>query len=132
MSNDLLQRFKEGIWKFNEGEFYECHDILEDVWFDVRGWTRTFYQGLIHITVGYYHITVRKNPKGAISQLTKAINKLQPYSPSFQGVELEQLISKIKISIQIITSIQESHSVDFDIKFIPRIEFNERKFKDIT
>ena len=131
MSSDtLLLRFKDGIRKFNEGEFYVCHDILEDIWFDVRGWTRTFYQGIIHIAVGYYHITVRENPKGALSQLNKAINKLQPYSPSFQGVELEKLINTIRTSIQIIQSHLEFNSADFDRKLIPQIEFDETGFKD--
>ncbi len=126
--SSVLARFKKGIQKFNEGEFYDCHDILEDVWCDVRGETRAFYQGLIHAAVGYYHITVRKNPKGAISQLTKAINKFQPFSPVFQGVELELLISRIEQSIQVIKNSSEAGNAEFDHLLIPKLEFDESKF----
>jgi predicted metal-dependent hydrolase len=75
MQNDILERFNLGIDKFNEREFYECHDILEDVWFEIRGQDRKFYQGLIHLAVGFYHILHKNNPKGALSQLNKVITK---------------------------------------------------------
>jgi hypothetical protein len=83
MENGILERFRKGINKFNSFSFYECHDILEDVWFDIRGPSRRFYQGLIHLAVGFYHILERENPKGAISQLSKGIVKLNDFKPGF-------------------------------------------------
>jgi predicted metal-dependent hydrolase len=125
LEEKLLPRFKLGIEKFNSHEFYDCHDILEDVWFDVRGSSRRFYQGLIHIAVGFYHITIRKNPKGALSQLNKALEKLLPYSPSFQGVELENLLKRVNSCKE---EIKKAGAESFDISTIPKIEFDENLF----
>ncbi len=127
MEEKLLQRFKHGIVKFNAHEFYDCHDILEDVWFDVRGNSRRFYQGLIHLAVGFYHITVRKNPKGALSQLNKGIEKLSGYLPAFQGVELKYLLIKINSCIEVINA---DGAELFDAASIPEIEFNEDLFEE--
>jgi predicted metal-dependent hydrolase len=127
MEDSIFDRFSEGIKKFNEGSFYECHDILEDVWFDIRGPSRRFYQGLIHLAVGFYHILVRENPKGAVSQLTKGIEKLKNFEPSFQGVELTNLIGKIKICLE---EVKKGGTDDFNPKIIPKIKFNPSLFKE--
>lgn len=128
MDENILSRFDTGINKFNSGEYYECHDILEDVWFDVRGTSRRFYQGLIHLAVGFYHILHRKNPKGAISQLTKGKDKLSGYLPQFQGVELAELLSHIDVCITEITKIKNGETDSLDESLIPRIKFDKRLF----
>ena len=128
MESDILTRFTEGINKFNSGDFYECHDIIEDVWFDVRGSSRRFYQGLIHLAVGFYHIIERDNSKGAISQLTKGITKLEEYSPEFQGVELKILLQKVKACLTEIEKIKNGKSESFNADLIPKIKFDKSKF----
>ena len=35
--------------------FFECHDTLEEVWTGIRGSARDFFQGLIQVSVGFYH-----------------------------------------------------------------------------
>jgi len=128
VDNDLFERFEEGIRKFNEREFYECHDILEDVWFDVRGSSRRFYQGLIHLAVGFYHLTRRNNLNGTISQLNKGISKLSEYSPEFQGVELKKLLDKVSECVKDIERLKQGKMEKFDEGKIPKIEFSRQKF----
>lgn len=124
----VIERFKKGIEKFNAGSFYDCHDILEDVWFDVRGPSRRFYQGLIHLAVGFYHILERENPKGTISQLTKGIEKLTDFKPQFQGVELELLLTDIKLCIDEVEMLGKDKIQEFDSAMIPKIKFNPALF----
>ena len=126
MSDDIIERFEEGINKFNECKFYECHDILEDVWFEIRGSSRRFYQGLIHLAVGFYHLTHRKNLNGTLSQLNKGINKLSDYSPEFQGVEIKGLLKSVSDCVKDINEIKEVK--EFEIKKIPKIKFDKEKF----
>ena len=128
ISNDLLTRFTEGINKFNDKDFYECHDILEDIWFEIRGDSRRFYQGLIHLAVGFYHILERKNPGGAFSQLNKGITKLDKYKPEFLGVELENLLKKIQLCISEIEKLKNAKKEEFKENFIPKIEFDKSIF----
>jgi predicted metal-dependent hydrolase len=127
MENGILERFRKGINKFNSFSFYECHDILEDVWFDIRGPSRRFYQGLIHLAVGFYHILERENPKGAISQLSKGIVKLNDFKPGFQGIELSSLLNEIEKCIELI---KKEGPSGFDKRYIPKIKFNEALFRE--
>lgn len=127
-SGDILQKFEDGIRKFNDGQFYECHDILEDVWFEIRGSSRRFYQGLIHLAVGFYHLTHRKNLNGTLSQLNKGINKLSEYSPEFQGVEIENLLKRVSHCVRDIEQMNEGKKIEFDSKKIPKIMFERKKF----
>jgi predicted metal-dependent hydrolase len=79
------------IQQFNRKDFFECHEILEDIWFDVRDDSRDFYRGLLHIAVGFYHLKNKKNPAGALIQLNKSLNRLEVYGDSFRGVDLKEL-----------------------------------------
>jgi uncharacterized protein len=128
MADEILTRFSEGINKFNEHEFYECHDLLEEVWFDSRGVSRRFYQGLIHLAVGFYHITLRDNPTGSLSQLKKGVEKLTAYAPEFQGVELRIFLLNIKKCIEEIELIKKGRTELFDPSLAPKINFNRELF----
>ena len=122
-NDDIIDRFENGIKKFNEGEFYDCHDILEDVWFEIRGSSRRFYQGLIHLAVGFFHLTRRNNLNGTLSQLNKGIIKLSDYSPEFQGVEIKNLLKNVSNCLE---ELNEGKSDGFKI---PKIKFEKKKFR---
>lgn len=117
----IAGRFEEGIKKYNDHDFFTAHDILEDIWFEIRGRQRSFYQGLIHLAVGFYHITLRKNIRGSLSQLRKGIDKLSEYRPEFQGVELDDLIIQVESCVRIISELNNAE--EFDVKKIPKISY---------
>lgn len=121
MKKELRERFLEGIEQFNSGNFYECHDILEDVWFDVSGNDKAFYQGLINLAVGFYHITEKNNPMGALLQLNKAIIKLIPYKPVHEGINLGRLIPRIEECIKNIQMLKDGKRKEFDLNLIPKL-----------
>jgi predicted metal-dependent hydrolase len=125
---ELAERFSDGIKKFNEHDFFGCHDVLEEMWFETRGPAKRFYQGLIHLAVGFYHITVRKNPKGSVSQLQKGIDKLLLYTPEFQGVELTELLEQVRFCLDLVIQIRAGEIREFDILRIPQIKFNRDMF----
>jgi predicted metal-dependent hydrolase len=85
--DDLLQR---GLWLFNNREFFQCHEALEEAWMAERGPRRLFLQALIHLAVGFYHCE-RNNPAGASRQLRKGLHKLAAYLPSCEGIETARL-----------------------------------------
>ena len=86
----MQNHFEEGIRLFNEGEFFECHEVLEKVWTPERGARRLFLQSLIHIAVGFYHHR-RGNSVGAVRQLRKALRKLGAYLPEREGIDTTRL-----------------------------------------
>ncbi len=88
------QQLKQGVDEFNRGLFFECHDTLEELWMETAGEDRLFLQGLIQVSVGFYHF-VNRNYKGATSQFTKGLAKLEHYRPSYRGIELEKFMQKV-------------------------------------
>jgi predicted metal-dependent hydrolase len=83
----LLER---GIHLFNTRQFFECHEVWEEVWTPERGPRRLFLQALIHFAVGLYH-TERGNPVGAARQLRKGLRKLAAYLPHCEGIDTARL-----------------------------------------
>ncbi len=79
--------FDKGVSEFNAGLYFECHESLEDLWTGVRGPTRDFFQGLIQVSVAFHHLT-HGNLGGALSTLTRALKRLEPYPDSYYGFDL--------------------------------------------
>lgn len=82
--------YLRGIKLYRAGEFFECHEVLEELWTPMRGPHRLFLQALIHFAVAFYH-QQRHNPLGAERQLRKALRKLERYLPIYEGVDTATL-----------------------------------------
>ena len=83
------EAFVRGVREFNEGCYFECHDTLEDLWAGLRGDARDFFQGLIQVAVGYYHLG-NDNPSGARSMFERALRRFERYPARYFGFELER------------------------------------------
>jgi uncharacterized protein len=92
----LLQR---GIALFNHGEYFECHEVLEEAWTPERGDRRLFLQSLIHMAVGFYH-NERRNTPGAVRQLRKGLRKLAAYLPTCECVDTARLQREVLLVLQ--------------------------------
>ena len=79
----------KGVREFNDGCYFECHDTLEDLWSGLRGDARDFFQGLIQVAVGYYHLG-NDNPAGARSMFERALRRFEKYPARYFGFEVEQ------------------------------------------
>ena len=90
LTEEDARLFRKGIEELNTGYFFECHETLEDLWHGVRGEPRDFFQGLIQIAVGFYHVT-RGNEAGARSMLDRALRRLSKYPDRYGGIDLGSL-----------------------------------------
>lgn len=90
-----IEAFSRGVEEFNAGRFFECHDTLEEIWMGTSGDERRFLQGLIQVSVGFYHFG-NGNPSGALSQWEKGTEKLAGFGDEFGGVHLAPLIDDVK------------------------------------
>jgi predicted metal-dependent hydrolase len=101
MTRDSPSLFDHGIELFNRCEFYDCHEVLEEVWTPTRQPERWFLQALIHFAVGFYHHR-RGNPAGATRQLRKGLRKIQAYLPEWGGVRTEVIEQEARRCLDII------------------------------
>jgi predicted metal-dependent hydrolase len=87
LNEDETTAFDKGVAEFNGGYFFECHDTLEDMWMGVRGPSRDFFQGLIQVSVAFYHLTGGNLP-GAQSMLRRALKRFERYPDRYFGFDL--------------------------------------------
>jgi predicted metal-dependent hydrolase len=81
------ERYLAGIICFNERDFFEAHEVWEDIWMDCTGPERRFYQALIQAAVALYHFG-NGNLKGA-SKLYKSSRAYhEPYGANYLGLDL--------------------------------------------
>ena len=90
LSDEERAAFEKGVAEFNQGLFYECHDTLEELWAGVRGPSRDFFQGLIQVAVGFYHLG-NENAVGAGRLFDRSLKRLAPYPDHYGGLELGAL-----------------------------------------
>lgn len=81
---------RQGVEEFNRACFFEAHDTLEELWRDTSGPLRLFYQGLIQLAVGFYHLS-NGNRRGALNLLEKGLAKLEAYQPVCQDIDVDSL-----------------------------------------
>ena len=117
---DLGEQFRRGIDEFNNRCYFECHDTLEDLWHGTRGPDRLFLQGLIQVSVGFYHF-FNENYKGAVSQFTRGLKKLDQYRPSYQGIELDEFTSSVVHWLMMAERGRYDKHVEIDEQRIPKV-----------
>jgi predicted metal-dependent hydrolase len=88
-----------GIELFNNGRFFEAHELWEEAWKRSGGAEKTLYQGLIHAAAAVIH-TRRGNRDGAQSQFGKCAARLTPLAPRFMGLALEQLLADLRTYVE--------------------------------
>jgi hypothetical protein len=84
---------------FNAGDYYEAHDVLEQLWLKCRDADRPFYQGLIQLAGAFVHLkkqrerpwhpTDGKRLRPAARLFLLAEKKLTPYEPFQLGLDVE-------------------------------------------
>ena len=90
------KRYPEGIALFNNGSFFEAHEVLEDVWRPAPEPERKFLQGLIQVAVAFHHHSTG-NLVGARSLLARAAKNLSGYPESFGGIQLREVLQSITL-----------------------------------
>ena len=90
---DLPAPLKQGIEQFNQGDYYDCHDTLEAIWMEAPTHEKPFYQGILQIAVGLYHLQ-NHNWRGAAILLGEGSSRLLPFEPMYSQVDVTNLIDQ--------------------------------------
>jgi predicted metal-dependent hydrolase len=85
-----------GAELFNQGQYYEAHEIWEELWLELEDQEKLFVQGLIQVAAAGHKAFVQNQPQGCVKLLTTALEKLEPAPPDFLGVETRQFIAALR------------------------------------
>ncbi|WP_416828545.1 DUF309 domain-containing protein [Ectobacillus polymachus] len=109
---DYPLEYYEFFVKFNEDDYYTCHDLLEEIWLIETD--NFFLKGLLQMTVALYHYGYG-NVKGARAMMGAAKRYLQPYRPHYWSLDVEYVLHFVEKCLAIIPA-------DID-----RVSFEESK-----
>ncbi|CAN5342455.1 hypothetical protein BH09SUM1_BH09SUM1_23030 [soil metagenome] len=89
------REYHEFVRLFNERDFFEAHEVLEDLWVIEVDPLKTYYKGLIQAAVAICHWE-RGNTSGARKLYRSAMGYLQPAPARYEGLDVEGL----KVALQ--------------------------------
>ncbi|MBN1301579.1 MAG: DUF309 domain-containing protein [Melioribacteraceae bacterium] len=112
---------QKGIDLFNNSDFFAAHDYFEEIWTDTTDDSKLFYQGLIQISVGFYHF-VCGNYNGAFSQLSKGSEKLAKYQPVYFNIDIEKLIDDVEIFRKLLFNSNNNSIIKTNKLYLPKIK----------
>ena len=80
--------FHRGVALFNAGEFFDAHEVWEDLWRECASAERRFFQALIQAAVSAYH-KARGNMTGATRLLNSGRKYMEPFRPAHRGLVID-------------------------------------------
>jgi hypothetical protein len=88
--------FFAGLLAYEEKDFFEAHELWEELWSEYYLDDKTFIQGLIQLAVSFVHLG-NGNLKGAKSLLKKSTDKFSSYSGLHRGIKIDKLKLQIVV-----------------------------------
>jgi len=79
-----LAALRRGLEHFRAHDYFAAHDDWEEVWRDLSGQRRMFWQAMIQLVVGAYHYT-NGNLRGCRGQWQKARQKCVDLAPQYEA-----------------------------------------------
>ena len=124
-SADHGQLYQQGIEHFNACDFFEAHEVWEELWTDYRGDLRKFYQGLIQAAVALHHFG-NGNIRGARKVYLSSSNYLQAYCPTCEGIDLVSFLAQLEACFaEVLATEEEFPKIEIDPDKIPEIHLAE-------
>jgi predicted metal-dependent hydrolase len=92
-------RLVEAIRLFNAGEWYACHDGLEELWHETSGPSRAVLQGILQLAVAQLHLE-RGNRRGATILTGEGLGRLEQAPSQALGLNLDAVRSWARCWLQ--------------------------------
>lgn len=114
----------KGIEQFNRGEYFECHETLEDLWKAEPRPVRTFYQGILQIGVALHHVRA-EHYRAAVTLFERGSNYLRPFAPLHMQVDVADLLAGAARCLAEVRRLGPNGLGKFDWSLAPKIEIGE-------
>ena len=124
MPPDLERKlYYDGITLFNEHEFFDAHEVWEDIWHMAYGIKHYFYQGLIQCSVALEHFR-RSNPRGVVSLYKSYQTKFVDVPDVFMGLDVKTFLVEMHKALSPVVdvpSLPERGEIELDLSRTPKI-----------
>lgn len=89
-------RYIRGFELFNAREFFDAHEVWEELWHETHGESRNFVQGLIQAATALHHFQ-NSNLKGAKLLYQSFGELLSPYPNRYMGIDLAKFKTDMEV-----------------------------------
>lgn len=83
-------RLREGIRLFNDGQFFECHEILETFYQEADDSHKPFLEGLIQLAAAFRIFCDFGEIKGPVRMIYQALIRFENYQPAFLQIRVKE------------------------------------------
>lgn len=122
------REYVSGVELFNRQQFFECHEVWEDLWREADEPAKQFYKGLIQAAVSLLHLR-EGNLRGARKLLAGAHRYLDPFRPRRLGLDVDAFLAALSSCFRDLPATEERvgrnmfHNVAFpEIVLDPPVE----------
>jgi predicted metal-dependent hydrolase len=119
------ERFKEGLRLFKEGQYFESHEVIEDLWLETPEddpW-RDLYKGVIQAAAAIYQFK-RGILSGALGLYRSSIKYLEAYRPEAMGLQTGKLIEDMNICFEELARAWGRGHIVIDMRKLPHPVFD--------
>lgn len=113
--------YLKGIAYFNACEFFEAHEVWEELWKEYSGELRLFYKGLIQAAVALHHFG-NGNIRGARKVYRSSRGYISQYGPKCSGLDVDKFLKEFDACFaEVAASTEDYPRIDLDPELIPEI-----------
>jgi predicted metal-dependent hydrolase len=84
-------RLREGLELFNEGRFFESHEMLERFYHQTEAAHKPFVEGLIQLAAAFRLYTDFGESRGPVRMIRQALIRFENYQPSYLDIRVKDL-----------------------------------------
>jgi predicted metal-dependent hydrolase len=118
-------RYLAGIVLFNRQDFFEAHEVWEDLWMDTASPEKRFYQGLIQAAVGLCHFA-NGNLRGAAKLYHSSRAYMERCGSPFLGLDSVRFWQEMERCFTPLLAAEDPdrHAIELDVSAVPAIELD--------
>lgn len=111
----------EAVRTYNAGHYLEAHELFEFIWMIKGGPEKIFYQGLVHVAMGFHYLVAGDFDR-ASAKLRRAAELLDDFAADFIGFDVAALRDSLAACRASLEALGPSGISGFDTSRIPQLE----------
>jgi predicted metal-dependent hydrolase len=125
----ISQMASKGLIAFNNGDYFEAHEHLEDAWNDDVSASRDVYKAILQVAVAYLQIE-RRNYRGAMKMFIRARQWLHPLPNICRGIDIDRLRKDADEIYSMISELGPDRMDLFDFERLQPVSYTKKSFTE--
>lgn len=96
----MSPKLKGAVRLFNRRAYFDCHQLLEEIWREADAPDKALYEALIRLSTGLHLWFHRGGGQGAVNLWTQALMRLEDFRPEAQGIDVARLYNDVDRRVQ--------------------------------